>query len=395
MDLYSKEEQVRLGVDSYNWIKGAGKESREHMFADSVINDYSDQSVSIFYVGVLLNRLGLHDGEVVVNDLPTLIEDNHHFNSDNRLLHPEQFMTMGEAIAAIALIDDESPGGRFSGSTNPALRLTAAAVTRDPELLEFLSFDPCVLVRTAVAVNDFTSKDTLSRLRRDPFWHVQRRTYYGDSDFLKEFDETRKLIDSGEIDPEQPDFWPVDCACIEEENSYEEFNEVFQEDEGLFVPNLPEGLAEKMREYDSWYWGTQPFPEPKSDYMLESIDYLKGKIPDQYGFNHCGHGVNSYSLNFRFAIGELAIISQVGWYGVYNDSQQRRDAWDKMAREIDELIQGKPRIFSPEFRVRDYLIVFSDFRLNQPELWVRNGTEWSSVESIQTLGDIAKIVNKS
>ena len=389
-----KAEQLEFGVETVNWIQNAGKESRERMYADSVLKENADQKVNIYYVGALTNKLANHDAEVIVNDLHTLIRDERKSLPDERWLHPLQEMTIGEATAVVAMGDDEKFSNWSVTHSNPAIRLAAAAVSRSPEILDFLSYDPCVLVRTAVAVSDFTSSETKNRLRQDPFWHVQRRTYYGDAKAIAEFDNKRKMIDSEEIEPDEPEFWPGDCACVDVEFAYEDFNERFQVEEELFVPNLPEGLSEKMRKFDNWYWGTQPFPDPKTDYLIYSVDYLKNKIPDQYALNHWGHGMNSYGLNLRIAIGDLAIMAQVAWFGVFNESQKCREAWDDMARQIDELIQGKPRIYSEEFRQRDYLIVFSDFRLTYPELWVRNGSAWEKNESVSSLSDIAKIVNK-
>lgn len=394
MDGTDRYQQLLSGVETVNWIQGAGKDSRVRMFADSVLKEQSDQKVNMYYVGALVNALEDIDSEVIINDLPTLIKDEEHPIAYEEYLHPLQEMTQGEANVLVAMTHDAEFRNQFIYNRNPVVRLAAAATTRDPSILENLSYDPCVLVRTAVAVNDSTASYTKDRLRRDPFWHVQRRTLYGNSDAVHEFDKKRKLIDSGEIEPENPDFWPIDCACVDDDFAYEYFNEVFHEDRELYVPNVPDGLAEKMREFDSWYWGTQPFPSPESDYLIASVEYLKTRIPDQYAVNHWGHGINSYGLNLRIAIGNLAIMGQVGWYGAYNDSQECRNSWDSFAREINELIQGRERKYSPEFRMRDFLIVYSDFRLSKPQLWIRNGSEWELKESVQTLSDIAKIVNK-
>ena len=394
MEAEDRYQQVLFGVDTVNWILGAGKESRSRMFADSVLKEHEDEKVNIFYVGALTNELGDLDATVIVNDLPTLIVDDYRSQTDNAYLHPLQEMTLGEAIVIVAMIGDSAYCNFFISHQNPAIRLAAAATTRNSKVLDYLSYDPCVLVRTAVAVSDFTASDTKTRLRKDPFWHVQRRTLYGNTAEIDEFDSKRALIDSGEIDPDFPEFRLTDCACVEDDFGYQNFNHFFHETEDLFVPNLPSGLSEKIREFDSWYWGTQPFPDPKSDYLIYSVDYLKTKIPDQFAINHWGHGINSYGLNLRIAIDNLAIMGQVGWYGVYNDSQKCRQAWNDMAREIDELIQARERKYSPEFRVRDYLIVYSDFRLTNPELWVRSESEWVQMEEVQSLSDIAKIVNK-
>jgi hypothetical protein len=393
MDPVERYKQVLTGVETVNWIRGAGKQSRERMFADSVLNDFSGEYVSIFYVGALLNELMEIDGTVVVNDLPTLIIDEEIQSSSDFQLHPLQEMTLGEAITIVALSDEIEPGDRWSSNDNPAIRLAVAAVTKDSKVLDYLSTDPCMLVRTAVAVNDFTLGETKEKLRTDPFWHVQRRTLYGDSNAIRDFDEKRELIDLSIKQVGEREFWPIDCACVDKYEAYQDLNESLQDEEGIFVPNVPEGLSGKLRNYGDWEWSTQPFPDPKSDYLLASIEYLKTDIPDQFSINNWGHGLNSYSLNLRVAIGEIAIISQVGWYGVYNDSARCREAWDQMAREVDEMIQAKNRSFSSAFRLRDFLIIYSDFRLQRPELWMRRDSTWLQVKEVKTLRDISKYVN--
>jgi hypothetical protein len=122
---------------------------------------------------------------------------------------------------------------------------------------------------------------------------------------------------------------------------------------------------------------------------MQSAEYLKKAIPDQYAITLSGHGINRYGLNFRLAIGNLAILAQVGWYGAYNDPQSCKDAWNAMAHEIDEILQARTLNYSPEIRKRDFLIVYSDFRLDCSTLWKRQNDTWVIITDDKPLSEIS------
>lgn len=388
----SPEDQIEEAVAAIEWIQSAGKKSRELMFIDKIEQDFADEDVSIWFLSAFFNRIEYEHGEVYINDLNSLIlEDREH-----PLLHDGLLLPLGIAIGLVAGSDYENPGGKYSSHENPAVRVGIAAVTQNPEILDYLSYDPCMLVRTVVAVNDFTSKETMRRLSSDPYLHVRRRTLYGheNKEELNIFDERLKLLENGEIEPSVDDIWPVVCGCNQFPSDAKDFVEVFIEENDMYVPMIPSGLSELLRQFDELFWSTQPFPSPMQDYSLESQKYLRGSIPDQYSITHWGHGVNSYSLNFRFALGDLAILSQVAWFGVYNDSEVCIDNWNKMAQELDELIQLKNRKYSNEIRSRRYLIIASNFRLpTAPELWENKNGQWAQISTVKSFSDITKIVN--
>jgi hypothetical protein len=118
------------------------------------------------------------------------------------------------------------------------------------------------------------------------------------------------------------------------------------------------------------------------DYLLESVEYLKKPIPDQYSLNHAGHGVNSYSLNFRCAIGNIAILAQVGWGGVYMDSKDQADKWDEIQQVLSHILHRNSDFESNEIKMRKFLIVYSDFRLDEPELWSQSNQVWTKLDYI-------------
>jgi hypothetical protein len=118
------------------------------------------------------------------------------------------------------------------------------------------------------------------------------------------------------------------------------------------------------------------------DYLLESVEYLKRPIPDQYSLNHAGHGVNSYSLNFRCAIGNIAILAQVGWGGMYMDSKDQADKWDEIQQVLSHILLRNSDFESNEIKMRKFLIVYSDFRLDEPELWSQSNQVWEKLDYI-------------
>jgi len=206
------EEQVQAAIDAIEWIRGAGKEDRELMFATSIEKDFADEIVNIWFLSAVFNRLGDIDGEVLINDLPTLFI-NDLSSEDQDWLHPEASLPMGTAIAIIGTIDYILPKNRWAKDPNSAVRITIAASTRNPELLSFLSNDSCMVVRTIVALNIATPAEIKMKLREDPFFHVRRRTYYGDRAGITRFDAERVAIDSGEVEAPSEDLWPGNCNC--------------------------------------------------------------------------------------------------------------------------------------------------------------------------------------
>jgi len=208
----SPDEQVQAAIEAIEWIRGAGKENREFMFAASIEKDFADEIVNIWFLSAVFSRLGDIDGEVLINDLPTLFVNDLR-SEDQYWLHPEASLPMGTAIAIIGTIDYISPKNRWANDTNSAVRITIAAATRNPELLSFLSNDPCMVVRTVVALNVATPEEIKMKLREDSFFHVRRRTYYGDRAAITKFDAERVAIDSGEVEAPSDDLWPGDCNC--------------------------------------------------------------------------------------------------------------------------------------------------------------------------------------
>lgn len=206
------EEQVQEAVDAIEWIHSAGKVRRERMYASKVENDFANEEVSIWFLGAVFNRIGNIEGEVLINDLPTLFVDNFELE-DQEWLHPEIYLPMGKAISIIARFDATSLSYEWIEKAGTGERIAIVAATRDPDTLALMSNDPCVIVRAIVAVNSFTTQDVKQKLRKDTFFDVRRRTLYGDTAAINDFDAERDSIKSGEVVAPENDNWPGHCPC--------------------------------------------------------------------------------------------------------------------------------------------------------------------------------------
>ena len=208
----TSEEQVQEALEAIEWIQSAGKTRRELMYADKIEKDYADEKVSIWFLGAVFNQIGNEEGEVLINDLPTLFVDEFEIE-DQEWLHPEVYLPMGKAISIIATIDYVSPADDWSPNVSAGERIAMAVSTRNPKLLSILSKDPCMVVRTIVALNTFTPSEVKLELRNDTFFDVRRRTFYGDDEAIDKFDAERDAINAGEIEAPDDDEWPGHCVC--------------------------------------------------------------------------------------------------------------------------------------------------------------------------------------
>jgi len=85
---------------------------------------------------------------------------------------------------------------------------------------------------------------------------------------------------------------------------------------GLELPSIPPAFKGSLFEWEPWLLASQPHPEAYMDYAWESLPSLREPTPDQIALSHAGHGINSYALNFRLALGPLALLVQQSWGGV-------------------------------------------------------------------------------
>ena len=296
--------------------------------------------------------------------------------------HPEIIVPYGPAF--LALLGDPNLVSEFNleRHPNPGIRLLVAHFSKDALILDSLSYDRCALVRAGVASNKNSSSRTMERLKDDPFVYVR---YLIGEEVPDETEGDEKLIANLELEL---------CICQETEIN-EAFEEFFGEQQGLEYPPLTVEFEEEIIEFGYWHWATQPFPTRWQDYSLnESVEYLRGPVPDQYSLNHAGHGINSYSINFRHVLGNIAIFAQSPYGGGYmSEGVQERD-WDELQLRLTTILLDHVQInvgIKNEIRIRKFLIVYSRFRIgDEPELWQNFEGEWKKVESIWTWEDLVE-----
>jgi hypothetical protein len=296
--------------------------------------------------------------------------------------HPEILIPYGPAI--LAILGDEALVTEFSlaQNLNPGIRMLVAHFSNNPTILDHLSYDRCVMVRAEVAKNANTSEETTDRLKQDPFVHV-------------------RILAGGEVGDNQTgeanlisDIEINFCVC-QETYANEGFEDFFGDQEGLEYPILTVEFEEEITEFGYWHWATQPFPNRWQDYLLnESVEYLKGPIPDQYSLNHAGHGANSYSINFRHVLGNIAIFAQSPYGGAYMNTHDQESNWDELQLRISRILLDHVHInvgLKNEIKIRKFLIVYSRFRIgDEPELWQNFEGEWKKIESISTWDDLVE-----
>ncbi len=136
----------------------------------------------------------------------------------------------------------------------------------------------------------------------------------------------------------------------------------FWSENGLNVPVIPATLLDQHENFHSEHLGTLREPDGDSDYMFEpSLEFLSGSVPDHYVLSFGGHGVNSYSSNFRLAYGDVCVLFQFG-FGVYTDRDSFKRGWNEAVAGIDAFLRDIITTPSGEPRRRDTLVGFSDFR---------------------------------
>ena len=293
--------------------------------------------------------------------------------------HQEVLVPYGPAILAMLGDPDLVSDYNLDDFPNPGIRLLVAHFSSNSLLLDHLSYDRCALVRAEVVTNKNSKDETKERLKYDPFIHV------------------RHLVGEVESDPYAVKSLELEiCVCTKAEAN-EDFDDFFSGEHSLEYPPLTVEFEEEITEFGLWHWATQPFPNAWQDYLHnESVEYLKGPVPDQYSLNHAGHGVNSYSLNFRHVFGNIAIFAQCGFGGAYMDEKVQESNWDNLQLRITSILIENMSINVSELnqvRQRKFLIIYSDFRIGKnPELWQNNEGTWVHVETVKSWEDVSEFL---
>jgi len=330
-----------------------------------------DDEVSLFeFIKAFYAASGLTEDPMLVGN-EVYFDEYYELNFDYEQ-HPEVIVPYGPAF--LAMLGDPKLVTEFELHLheNAGIRLIVAHMTKSAEILDHLSYDRCCMVRAVVAENKNGGERALKMLGQDPFTYVREIAL-------------EQLVD---FDPMSPDlindFEISECVCnneIERPSIHDFFDE-----HGLEIPITIQLFEEQATQFGSWHWATQPFPTRWQDYSLvETVNYLMGPIPDQYSLNHAGHGVNSYSLNFRFALGDLAIFAQSGWGGMYMDSDEQMRAWDELQLRLSHLLIKSPLDGFDSSYVRKYLLVYSEFRIEgKAELWQYIEGAWLQLTHLES-----------
>lgn len=298
--------------------------------------------------------------------------------------HQEVIVPYGPAILAMLGDPDLVSEFNLDKYPNPGIRLLVAHFSSNSALLDHLSYDRCVLVRAEVVKNKSSKSETKERLKEDPFVHVR---HLAGGKIVEQSEDDGSLIGNLEMES---------CVCFET-GINEGFDDFFLTKHSLEYPPLTLEFEEEITEFGHWNWATQPFPTRMQDYsLIESVEYLKGPVPDQYSLNHAGHGINSYSLNFRHVFGNLAIFAQSSYGGVYMSSGAQARDWDELQLVLTTIILDSAHIGvseKNEIKVRKYLIVYSDLRYGDaPELWQNNEGTWVHVETVRSWEDVSEFL---
>lgn len=226
--------------------------------------------------------------------------------------------------------------------------------------------DRCVLVRVAIASSNFFSQEDSRVLQADSIGVVRNAT---------------GLSAESDWDGESV----LSCRC---EPGLTELENLFGNKDAT-VPNPGSGLTPFIRQVDDLAWSTQESPSPIEDYSFrpELVEYLKSPIPNQFSMGFAGHGMNSYALSSRFALGPFAGVFQVHWSGAFGDPVRQLEEWDEASDILQatlERIQWRDHsLLKPDFSLvkRDCVILYSALR-GICEIHTRIGDtdEWEELE---------------
>lgn len=244
---------------------------------------------------------------------------------------------------------------RAGQGEDPWLRTLAASAETSPDVLARLAWDPCAVVRVAVAGNPLSPDETLAGLQHDPSRNVRRMLVENPGIPRSLWEE---LLERDEFTSDA-----IACECGRTGGHDDSMRQAFA-DSGLMLPSgIPADLVARVKEVDEWHWSTQPMPFAILDYMLETVDYLRGPVSDQVSFSHAGHGVNSFSLNLRLAVGPLALLTQTGWGGAYMDNEEQTAMWSEDMQAVSQILDLLKPAAVRGYHQREILIVKSEFRM--------------------------------
>jgi hypothetical protein len=126
-------------------------------------------------------------------------------------------------------------------------------------------------------------------------------------------------------------------------------------------------MRPSLRLTQDWCWATRDI-DPLKMYMFDEAfadEILAGSGQDYAAVSHSGHGANSFGLNIHLVSGQLAVLMQTAWGGIYTDNVRAAEDTARLWSRIEGLFQRKP------VRVEGRLLVmYSSFRGTSACGWV-------------------------
>ena len=286
-------------------------------------------------------------------------------------IHYKLEVNLGEALHAtqFRLLKPEL---ELACSPSLGVRLITALASKNAEILKLMMVDPCYLVRLATYENKSSDKNYIEDIQdQDPYFREFTSDYLTES--ISNYEDIATL---------------ESCGCSADQIS--DFIHDKYSEELLELPPIAHQFEQRMRYFGDFNFGTQPLPSPMEDYRFRGIiDYIQGPIPDQFVVNYAGHGIASYSLNFRYALGELAVLMQVGYGGAYGDREAEAKLWDDCVNHIGNIMLLNPEDRKEGLWQRKFIILFSNFRLESHiQLHALRGDTWTEVPLVKSWDDL-------
>lgn len=251
----------------------------------------------------------------------------------------EEFETL---LHAHLLLGDESlyAHPQYETSPNQLMRAVEVLLTANREQVERARYSECALVRAAGELN--------ASVKNSRF-------------------EQELLVDEGDTVYEACDCMPAEVSMRATLAHYR-----------LACPD-PGESGSGLRQRGRTWWATHAAPTAFDDYRFHEVaaEYLLGPVPDHFSLSYDGHGVNSYALTVRFAVGELACIMQIGYGGAYGDQDLERETWTDVVGVVNRLreaAEAGASVLAGQGganagglanvpRQRNLVLAYSDFRL--------------------------------
>lgn len=162
---------------------------------------------------------------------------------------------------------------------------------------------------------------------------------------------------------------------------------------GLALPTIPSAFRNAIYEWEPWFLASQPYPEAYMDFSMDSLPSLRVPTPDQIAISHAGHGINSYALNFRLALGPLAILVRQSWGGAYGDSAAESEAWKDLIDKVNGLIETLDSPVRPGWHQREFLLTSSNFKTSGFLLEALRNGEWIKLIETENWDELLEELN--